>query len=176
MPRGPDATWEGRADGFPLAVPERSGNSHRGKLVSSEGIHRASPPRSARRNRHRVCLLACQTESRRSKGQVSRPPRAPGDSTAARDSRTIRHPPRAAVLPARGGIGSGERPARADPGNLPIHSPGQQRRSHWGWRDGRWCASPKGPPPKFGESGGQVGRPASTAGHRQLTHLERSGR
>jgi hypothetical protein len=35
-------------------------------------------------------------------------------------------PPRAAVPPARGGIGSSERPARADPGELPFRSPGQQ--------------------------------------------------
>ena len=29
MPRGPDAAWEG-TDGFPLTVPERSGDNHRG--------------------------------------------------------------------------------------------------------------------------------------------------
>ena len=89
---------------------------------------------------------------------------------------TVQDPPRAAVLPARGGIGPDKRSAWADPGNLSIHIPGQRRRSHRAGRDGRWCASPKGPPPKFGESGGQVGRPALIAGHRQLTHLERSGR
>jgi hypothetical protein len=32
----------------------------------------SAAPRSTRRNRHRVSLRACQTESRRSKGQVSR--------------------------------------------------------------------------------------------------------
>jgi len=30
MPRSPDAAWEGRADGFPLTVPERSGDNRRG--------------------------------------------------------------------------------------------------------------------------------------------------
>jgi hypothetical protein len=43
-----------------------------------------------------------------------------------RTRRGLRFCPRAAV------IGPVERPARADPGNLSIHIPGQQRRSHWG--------------------------------------------
>ena len=48
---------------------------------------------------------------------------------------TVQDPLRAAVLPARGGIGPGERPARADPGDASGFT-GQRRRSHSG--GGRW--------------------------------------
>ena len=54
-------------------------------LVAGFGISRvlgSAAPQAARRNRHRVSLLACNTASRRSKGQVSCVPGARCRTTA----------------------------------------------------------------------------------------------
>jgi hypothetical protein len=45
MPRGLDAAWEGRADGFPLAVPERSRDNHRVQLATQSPFRPHDTPR-----------------------------------------------------------------------------------------------------------------------------------
>jgi hypothetical protein len=59
--------------GFPGLRPDVHGPPFR-RALAFLGFWVRRLLQTARRNRHRVSLLACQTESRRSKGQVSRAP------------------------------------------------------------------------------------------------------
>jgi hypothetical protein len=62
--------WIARSQSFLGPRPDVHGPPSPAGFGISRGLGSAAPS-AARQNRHRVSLLACQTESRRSKDQVS---------------------------------------------------------------------------------------------------------